>query len=96
MTDAITLRSTVSGTYTRVPLTTAGQCWLPSAWPSSTQVAHRDLDGLRRQRVETDDHDVAQRDLRHDRATRRVVPEQDVAVAQQRPAVERDGHFEPL
>ena len=38
ITEAMTLWSTVSGTNTRVPLTSAGQCWLPSACPSSTQV----------------------------------------------------------
>src|SRR5262245_7879728 len=38
ITELITLRSTVSGTNTRLPLTSAGQCWLPRAWPSSTQV----------------------------------------------------------
>lgn len=36
ITESMTLRSTVSGTYILVPFTTAGQCWLPIAWPSST------------------------------------------------------------
>ena len=96
ITEAITFLSTVRGINTRFPLTTAGQCWLPRAWPSSTQV-RTNTSGVC---VCSAPNSTTITSLRVTRATvaacRAFVPHQHVPIAQEDSAWQRYSQINPV